>query len=288
VSPLALAGSLAAKELAAVLPPALVLLHLSDRTRPPSWRGALRDTAGHWLVLALAAAAFAAGPYPRLLRESLALRGPVENLLTHAQAVGWLAGQLVLVGRLNADPALPAVAVPGAGLLLWAAALLALAVGGLVALRRHAAAPAALWFLLWLAPTGWWLPRAEPANDRQLYLALLAPAWLLGRALAAWASRGTVRAAAAAALLAALAGATAHRNLVYRDEVRFWEDVAAKAPHNVRAFNNLGFALAHAGRGAEAEAAFRRALALDPGDYRARTNLARLRAGDLVPRAGAP
>jgi hypothetical protein len=288
-SPLLLAASLAAKELAAVLPAALVVLHLSDRARPPSWRGALRDTAGHWAVVALAAAAFAAGPYPRMLRESLALRGPVENVLTQVRAVGWLAGQLVLVHRLDADPALPAVRVAGAGVVLLAAALLALALWAVAALRRRPAAPATLWFLLWLAPAGWWLPRAEPANDRQLYVALLAPAWLVGRWLAAWASSGRARAAAAAALLAALAGATAARSLVYRDEVGFWEDVARKSPHGARAFNNLGWALAQEGRAAEAEAAFRRAVALDPTDYRARANLARLRGGDLtVPPGAAP
>ena len=59
---------------------------------------------------------------------------------------------------------------------------------------------------------------------------------------------------------------------------------AAKSPANGRAFNNLGYALALAGRAAEAEAAFRAALALDPNDVAAAVTLRLLREGALLPR----
>ena len=65
--------------------------------------------------------------------------------------------------------------------------------------------------------------------------------------------------------------------------LRFWSDVVAKAPHNGRAHGNLGYALALACRGTEAEEAFARALALDPGDLRAAANLGLLREGSLLP-----
>jgi hypothetical protein len=142
---------------------------------------------------------------------------------------------------------------------------------------------AALWFLLWLAPSGWWLPRPEPANDRQLYLALLGPAWLAGRwaasLLAAGGWRRVASAAAAAGLVGTLGATTFARNRVYADEVRFWEDVVRKSPGSPRAHNNLGFALAARCRILEAEANLVRAMELDPGYVRAEVNLALLREG---------
>jgi len=147
---------------------------------------------------------------------------------------------------------------------------------------RRSAALALLWTLLWLAPAGWWLPRPEPANDRQLYLALLGPGWLLGRWLASPGAWRATRVAAVLALLMALGGLTLRRSLVYRDEVTFWVDVARQAPGNARAFNNLGDALARCDRAAEAEAAFAQAVAIDPGFAKAGVNLKLLREGALV------
>jgi tetratricopeptide (TPR) repeat protein len=72
---------------------------------------------------------------------------------------------------------------------------------------------------------------------------------------------------------------TAVRSLVYADEVRFWEDVVAKAPANPRAHANLGFALAARCRSQDAEASLERALALDPAYLRAAVNLRLLREG---------
>jgi Flp pilus assembly protein TadD len=90
----------------------------------------------------------------------------------------------------------------------------------------------------------------------------------------------------AVALVAGLATATALRNRAYRDEVAFWEDVAAKSPHSARAHNNLGVALAGRCRTAEAEASFHRALEADPGHFRSAVNLELLSEGKaLGPRA---
>jgi tetratricopeptide (TPR) repeat protein len=97
--------------------------------------------------------------------------------------------------------------------------------------------------------------------------------------LSPWAAAGGARRLVVVALVLALAAVTAVRSLVYADEVRFWEDVVAKAPANPRAHNNLGFALSGRCRTAEAEAAIRRALTLDPGYLRAAVNLRLLREG---------
>jgi protein O-mannosyl-transferase len=281
LSPLLFALALAAKESVVVLPAALLLLEAVDVRRPFRWPVALREVAPHLVVLAVAAALFAASPvYGRMMDRSAGLRSPWVNLLTHVDAVAWLAGQVLRIDRLVADPALPAVEALGARVALEGVAVLAWLAWGLASLRRRPAlALGVLWFLLWLPPAGWWLPRPDPANERQLYLSLLGPAWLAGIGLSPWAAAGGARRLAVAALVLALGAVTAVRSLVYDDEVRFWEDVVAKAPANPRAHNNLGFALSARCRTAEAESAILRALALDPGYLRAAVNLRLLREG---------
>ena len=290
LSPLLLAAGLATKELAIALPAALVVLELADVRHPLSLLAALRATARHWLVAAAALAAFAAAPtYRRLVGASLELRGPWANGLAHLHGLAWLAGQVARPDRLDADPILPAVDRLDPTAALTVLALLAAIGAGLALLRRRPElAVALLWTVLWLPATGFWLPRAEPANDRQAYLALLGPAWLVGRALAAAATAGSVpsavrrgaAAAAAAALLAALAIGTSARSAVYSDEVRFWEAVLATSPGSGRALNNLGFALAARCRQGEAESALRRALTAAPEDFTAAVNLKLLLEGE--------
>lgn len=286
-SPVLFAAALAAKEYAAVLPLALLLWQAAGSRDRPGIAAALRATAAHWLVLLLALAAAAASPtYRRLLETSYEVRSVAENLWVQAQAIVYLAGQLVRFDRLNADPML-AVAPPFS--VTAAMALMAVAgaaIGGVALLRqRPAIAFGVLWFLLWLAPTNSLLPRLDVVNDRQLYLALMGPAWLAGWALAR-VPRRRWAAAAGAAVLAVLVLATAGRNTVYADEIAFWRDVARKSPHSARALNNLGYAYAQAGRRAEAEAAFRQALQVAPQDWRAASNLRLLREGALPANGG--
>jgi Flp pilus assembly protein TadD len=95
-----------------------------------------------------------------------------------------------------------------------------------------------------------------------------------------WDRRALAAGIVAAAVL--LGTGTRRRNEVYRSEIAFWEDVARKAPHNGRAFNNLGYAYALAARNDDAEEALRRAMALDPTDVRAAVNLRLLREGALA------
>jgi hypothetical protein len=281
LSPSLFAAALATKESAVALPAALLLLAAVDARRPFRWREALRAIAPHLGVLAAAAVLFAASPvYGRMLARSAGLRSPWVNVLTHLDAIGWLAGQVIRIDRLVADPVLPAVEELGARVALEAGALLGLLALGIWALRRRPAlAFGLLWFLVWLPATGWWLPRPDPASERQLYLSLLGPAWLAGVWLSPWAVAGGLRRAAVGALVVVLGIATARRSLVYADEVGFWQDVASKAPENPRAQGNLAFALAARCRTVEAEKAFLRALEIDPGYLRAAVNLRLLREG---------
>lgn len=279
LSPLFFACAVATKETAIVAPLALALLAAVDAKRP--FR--LRDFTGHGVALVVLAAAFVASPtYRRLLDTSLETRGVLDNLRVQSRAVSYLAGQIVRWDRLNADPALP---VSG-GFVLPALAIVAILGAGAYLLRRRPEwGFGILWFFLWLAPTNSLVARLDVANDRQLYLALVGPAWLL-----AWVLRGLrprPRAWIAGGLIVALAIGTHVRNRVYADEVVFWEDVARKSPWNGRAFTNLGWAYFLEGRVEDAEQAYRRALALDPGDYKAAINLRMLSEGEPPPASSA-
>ncbi len=295
LSPFLLAFALGAKELALALPAVLVAVELADVRRPASLRAAVRATGTHWLVAAVALALFARSPtYGRLVDASLALRPPGANVVAHLHGLAWLAGQVLRPDLLDADPVFRAPPSVDLDALLAGAGLLVAALGGLALLRRRPVDGLALsWSVLWLPPAGFLLPRPEPANDRQLYLALLGPAWLAARGLVALGARATggaprppsparraLPAAAAAAVVLALGALTAARNTVYADEVRFWEAALARSPGNARALNNLGFALAARCRQVEAEDAFLRAAAASPGDYLPKVNLRLLREGE--------
>jgi hypothetical protein len=283
-SPLCLALAIASKETAVVAPALLWLWAAADPTRPFRAGEILRATAVHGVVLLAAAAALLALPaYRALLATSLATRTPPENLLAQVHGLGWLAGQVVRIDRLNADPALPVLVdatVPGVAAL---AALAATTLAALAWLRRQPLpAFAWLWCVLWLAPTNSLLARLDVANDRQLYAALVAPALLVvAFACRLTGGRDAIAGALLVPLLVVLGAATHARNEVYRDEVAFWQDVIAGAPHNARAFNNLG--VAHAARCDldAARTAWQRALATDTASTRAAANLRLLDAGLL-------
>lgn len=261
-------AALAAKETGWTAPLALLLLELGRGTH---WATALRRLWPHWLALALAAvAAVTVTGYQRLLDGSLALRPPLDNLLAQVDGVFYLLTRPLLALQTNIDPDIP-LTEPGPAFALKAALLLGLLLAGLWQLRRQPwLGVGLLWFFLHLLPTNSLLPRNDLANDRQLYLALIGPAWLAAVALYRWLPRP----APVAALLAlALGTATAVRNLDYRSEVALWQATAARSPDKARVWNNLGYAHQQAGEPGAAAAAYRRALALEPHHVQARFNL---------------
>lgn len=271
--------AVATKETALVLPLAL-LLYSADR---PLSQTLKRLTPLFLLMAVMLVVALSLPTYRRLLTVSLDTRTIGENLLTQSRALLYLAGQLIRLTNGNADPQLPVVSS-----LDWLSAMLCAAWAGvfvwalLNVRRRPVSSLAVLWFMVWLAPTNSLLPRLDVANDRQLYLAMMGPAWWLAVRLISWhPSRAVVRPAIGALMLIALTWATYQRNLIYETEISFWEDTSARNPNNSRAANNLGMAYAIECRFADAEGAFKRAIALSGDDYYSRINLILLRKGLL-------
>jgi tetratricopeptide (TPR) repeat protein len=269
--------AIAARETAVTLPFALVLL---EAARGAPWREALRRAGAHFAVLAAAIAAIALSPtYARLLRESLATRSPLENLRAQVEGVAYLVTHPLLTLRVNFDPEVANPASADVGWWLAALAIAAAIALGFATLRR---APwlgcGLLWFFLHLAPTNGLVARYDLVNDRQLYLALVGPALIVGVVLAQLAApRG--RAAAATALCAALGVATLVRNTDYASELALWQATVRASPDKSRPWNNLGWALQQTGDRDGARAAYVRALELDPANFRARANLDALDSG---------
>lgn len=273
-----LAG-IASKETALILPLALAL-YFADRPL----RATLKRLAPLVLLGLIALTiALSLPTYRHLLGVSLDTRTIGENLLTQAHALVYLAGQLVRVFNGNADPQLPVVTTVDLTSGMLCVAWLSVLVAALLNIRKRAiGAFGVLWFLIWVAPTNSLLPRLDVANDRQLYLGLIGPAWWLSVRLSAfYHSRLALTGTVTALMLLTLAYATSLRNRVYETEVTFWQDTATRNPTSARAANNLGMAYAAECRVDEAAGEFQRSVKLDTADFRASINLLLVRQGEL-------
>ncbi len=271
-------AALLVKETAVTLPFALMLLDAAGARHQFTAGQMLRRQTWHGLVLVGGLLVMAASPtYRHLLDVSISARGVIDNLLTQANAVSYLAGQLLLPWRMSIDPDLPTMTALTPTLALQILAILAIVVVGLRNLRqRWWLAFAVLWFFLHLLPTNSLLPRLDVANDRQLYLASIGVFFAIGigvQKLLARANRRWLVGAVTAVMLLGLGFATVQRNRIYASAVAFWEDAALKSPGKPRVANNLGYAYEQAGRLAEARLAYEHAIELDPDYWKARINL---------------
>ena len=201
-------------------------------------------------------------------------------------------GAIVRYLRLSLRPAplvfdYEPVGVRGAGEVLPSAllVLLLLALTAWALWRRPAAGFLGAWFFVILAPTSLLPSGVQAVAEHRMYLPLAAVVAAL--AVGIYAALGRIPGLALLALAALGLGlATARRTADYRTNLALWADTAAKRPGNAFAQNNLGQALFLAGRAADAEARYVRALELDPGNAQAHYNLANILAGDgRLPRA---
>jgi Flp pilus assembly protein TadD len=160
--------------------------------------------------------------------------------------------------------------------ILSTAALLLTAAGAVMAFGRSRVALFAVgWVGLTLLPAANIVFLASrPIAEQRLYMPSFGFCLLLGYGLARLYRAGTTRsgrrrAAAIACLLAALiaglyAGVTVRRNLDWRDALTLFSRTVAANPDSARMRNNLGMALAEAGRHEEAVSQYLAALRLSP------------------------
>jgi tetratricopeptide (TPR) repeat protein len=250
---------------------------------------AWRSAAPYFLVLlGLLLAALALPGYRTLLRISLETRTALENLITQVEGQFHLLTRPLLLLHTNLDPDLPARTRWTAE--LWPPAAVLLGLMTLAAWqwrRRPWLGLGIAWYFVQLAATNSVLPRLDVANDRQLYLALTGPAWILGVLLSGL-TRRRLALALAVGIIAVLALATMLRNRDYTSEVSLWQATAEASPRKPRVWNNLGYAREIAGNKAGAREAYLRALALDPDYVKARINLSRLEAAATEGQASSP
>jgi Flp pilus assembly protein TadD len=169
---------------------------------------------------------------------------------------------------------IPVDVAAGAALAIGAATVAA------VALRRRApyAAVGWAWYLGVLVPViGFVQVGGQALADRYVYLASIGPTIALAWGLA-WAVSARPTAARALAAVAAISvvgmALLSHRQVGYwRDSIVAFERAVAVTENNFLAHNNLGEALARAGRTEEAGEHYAKAVRIHPGYPPARNNL---------------
>ncbi|MCB9682368.1 MAG: tetratricopeptide repeat protein [Alphaproteobacteria bacterium] len=255
------------KEVAATLPLLVVGWQLVVARGP--WGPRLgRATAWLGVAAAMGLGVLAHGPTYRLV---LGLVGRVplsEAVVRQLDAMGWLAGRFVGIGRPSIDPGFGFVDPDPMRAGVVAVAGIVAVLGAVGVWRR---APLVVYGL------GWWgltlllpyvvLPRTDVLNERHAYLADVGLVWALGAGIAAVQDRWPAAVRRGLVVVAvALGVATGARNLDYRTELALWEQTTRASPANPRAWANLGAALERLGQLDAAETAYLRALAREPRD----------------------
>ena len=273
------AAAILSKEVAVVLPLALLLL--------PGKRPAQTPLLALFVVVALMLLFFLFG-YQRLLTMPLP-RGLAANLISEANALYYLLGQLVRPHALNIDPDLPELAGWSMLSAIQIAGILGVTLLAWMQRKKRTWFIFGIgWFLLMLLPTHTLIPRMDLASERHLYLSAMGLYWLAALGLVALLARlpgipAMTRAALIVLLAVSGAAFTASRNQDYRDEVSLWRATVRLSPAKARVWNNLGYAYALAGHTPAARAAFQRALEINPRHARSLANLRDLDAGRLQP-----
>ena len=269
LAPLAYAAALLVKSVAITFP---VAAWLSDRVpgvpsgAPPSW-------GRRYLTYVILTAAYlgvitANGFLPHSLAAPV--RGPGAQLWTQAKAAGYYLHRLAMPCHLSIEPQFSVSTRPEQVVVLAGLALLASLV--LLSWRGWGLGVPAFclaWVLLVLLPASA-MPLNMLVNERRLYLALAGLAWLAG-----WLARRG-RGQWLWAVVPLLAVLTWQRNPVWASELSVWQDAVRQGPTMYRAQTNLGKALQESGDAAGAMAAYRRALAIDPGPGDAYNNIGTL------------
>ncbi len=268
-------AGMATKEVMVTVP--LVLFVLDRTFLAGSWKGAWQQRKGlysglaaSWLLLGFLL--FASGGN----RGTAAGFGlgvtPWTYALTQCEAITTYLGLALwprtLVVDYGTDIVTRATQVIPQGL-----TVLVLVAATAVALRsRSLAGCFGAWFFIILSPSSSFVPLVtQTIAEHRMSLPLAAVT--AGVAATLHATLGRRGLFVCLALGVALGARTVARNADYRSEVSILEATIAQRPANARAWNNLGNALARAGKTDEAQAALRTALRLKPDFAAAHTNL---------------
>jgi tetratricopeptide (TPR) repeat protein len=134
------------------------------------------------------------------------------------------------------------------------------------------------WFAIGLAPTSSILPLAEPMNEHRVFLPFigltLAAVWGTRLLVPQLVRRPAIAAALGCAILLSHAAGTFVRNRAWRSGESLWADVTAKSPANGRAWMNYGVALMARGELAKARDCYERAALLTPNYWTLEINRA--------------
>ena len=261
---LAAVGAAASKETGCVVPLLVAATALLDRRLPAT------PPRRPWLAAAVSAAAIV--PY-FMLRPTEAGTGiPLATLGLGAipKLVGSLGYQYErLIAPIGFRPYFAHVPTD-ALTFAWAAVGTLLAAAGLLLRDRTGRRRfAVVWILVGAA-----LPVAvvladfssTPVAEHRLYLTVVGVALLLATGLDAWNVATRAKTALVGVALLAVALVTVDRNRSWRDDLTLWSAVTDRIQTEPVPYLNLGLGLTDAGRRDEAEAAYRRGLALDPKD----------------------
>jgi Tfp pilus assembly protein PilF len=279
---LAMLGKENAVTLPAVLLLADLITHRDESRAELVWRRAPRY--GALVVAALVFVGLRSivlgelTPPAELLDNPLGVLPPVPRLLTTIAVIGMYAFRLVVPLRLSADYSydqIPAVHSPfDAAFLAGLAVIVGTAGVAWWAWRRVPALALGIGVLaLTFAPvSNLFFPIGTIMGERLLYLpsvgfclALAAGGAYLGGARVP--SRWSPILVLPLALVVTLYGVrTIARNAVWREPLLFFQTMTVDAPRSARSHAELASALAEAGRLAEAEQSFARALAIKPDD----------------------
>ena len=121
------------------------------------------------------------------------------------------------------------------------------------------------WIVLALLPISNIVPIYNPVADRYLYLPMAGVGlWLAALLARGWRRRALrwPQAAAVAVVAVLLAALSWQRMAVWHDQLSLCNDMIKHEPEHPDAFDGLGYVLYDAGRLAESEAAFRKAISL--------------------------
>ncbi|MBZ0165733.1 MAG: tetratricopeptide repeat protein [Candidatus Omnitrophica bacterium] len=128
------------------------------------------------------------------------------------------------------------------------------------------------WFFVTIAVTSSVIPIPHVIFEHRVYLPMAGVALLLSY-LICRALRSPVRLALVMAIIVgALTTLTYQRNAVWQTDVSLWQDIIAKAPHKLRAYNNLGMAMLEKGDARQSLIYFDLAIAQNPGAGRVYNN----------------